>query len=926
VSAATNDTVYLNNTTTGLVVGSNVEVGGNLSVEGDVDFNGNLTMNTITVQTLFTLDHVVSQGNTTSNTVQFTNPTTALTATGNVEVGGELSVSGDVELSSNLMVSGDATVSGNVGVGVTNLTTRFAILDEAHESEELPPKAMTDYETHMEGHGVFRAYASTDYGVTPYRSWNAFDKTITTVGGNNGWASSEWTWINDGSTTPDTSNAVVFDGVQCHWLALELPYAINPGKVTLQARNDNNVPTEVPKIGRIYGSNDRNTWTKLKDYDITSEVSVLNTSADNEPIDINLTTNEYYKHLLLTVDERYGGNQGTPRWTSIGELRYFGTRERGQSTLHDGELKLTKNLTVPRIGPPLDTDDTPRRDRLVVEYNTSTNPTDNETVRDTSGRGLDGSMVGASYDATEKALNFTASTGGSGAAVDSSDSVKTNYDWGTSTPAHSHSVWFKRTVDLSDYEWVCGIGTASTGQQSAILISGNSSYPNRITFDCFNDWIYSDITAELNTWYHVVAVYTGDSSTWNTTNCRIYVNGVLRSSTAASSSTFNLTGNYVTLAATHDGKRGITGFISNYKLYDVALTAEEVKRLYYMGRCDEGHHDVNFSKTRVGIGLGDGQAPRGVLDVRGSALFAGNVGLGTLSPESGMHYKQASDQSYLSATLGSYQNGAIFERYGTTNRWTFAHDDAGSMCFFFDATRKGYLLSGGSDGRVNFTGQHRTFIKDIPFTQAEELEGLIVSADNNKYIKMSGGIEAGSNAITTNESLPVVSLSTIVNDKKCFGVISASEDPETRQEVHGNFVSDQEKELGDTRVYINSVGEGAIWVVNTNGSLESGDYITTSNVTGYGQKQDSESLKNYTVAKITMDCDFDPATQPLQVIKKDEDGVNVLDEHGQLQWEDHPTETEKTYKIRYLDATGVQTDEANAVHIAAFVGCTYHCG
>jgi len=41
---------------------------------------------------------------------------------------------------------------------------------------------------------------------------------------------------------------------------------------------------------------------------------------------------------------------------------------------------------------------------------------------------------------------------------------------------------------------------------------------------------------------------------------------------------------------------------------------------------------------------------------------------------------------------------------------------------------------------------------------------------------------------------------------------------------------------------------------------------------------------------------------------------------------DHPTETEKAYKIRYLDADGNITDEANAVHTAAFVGCTYHCG
>ena len=191
------------------------------------------------------------------------------------------------------------------------------------------------------------------------------------------------------------------------------------------------------------------------------------------------------------------------------------------------------------------------------------------------------------------------------------------------------------------------------------------------------------------------------------------------------------------------------------------------------------------------------------------------------------------------------------------------------MCFFYNTARKGYLLTNGSDNRVNFTGQHRTFIKDIPFTRAEELEGLIVSADNNKYIKMSGGIEVGSNAITTNESLPVVSLSTKVNDKKCFGVISTSEDPETRENRFGNIVSVSQKELGDTRMYINSVGEGAMWVTNINGPLESGDYITTSNVAGYGQRQDDDILHNYTVAKITMDCDFEPPDIPVQRILKE---------------------------------------------------------
>ena len=63
------------------------------------------------------------------------------------------------------------------------------------------------------------------------------------------------------------------------------------------------------------------------------------------------------------------------------------------------------------------------------------------------------------------------------------------------------------------------------------------------------------------------------------------------------------------------------------------------------------------------------------------------------------------------------------------------------------------------------------------------------------------------------------------------------------------------------------------------------------------------------------------------MIKKDEEGENILDEYGQIQWEDDPSgATEKAYKIRYLDADGNITDEASTVHKAAFVGCTYHCG
>jgi hypothetical protein len=338
--------------------------------------------------------------------------------------------------------------------------------------------------------------------------------------------------------------------------------------------------------------------------------------------------------------------------------------------------------------------------------------------------------------------------------------------------------------------------------------------------------------------------------------------------------------------------------------------------------------------------------------------------------------------------IQSTYNGNTSGNYGW---WIGAQNQALSASdndLYFAVVRNGTLKLCGvmldqNNSEMNFTGQHRTFVKGVPTQQLEDKEGLIVSADQNDFIRMSGGIARGNEAITTNESLPIVSFSTKSNDKKCFGVISTTEDPENRVEVHGNFKSNMRKEVGDTRVYINSVGEGAVWVTDINGSLESGDYITTSNVTGYGMRQEDDILHNYTVAKITMDCDFNPRTQPKKIIKKElanvdywidyatseikqeeyetlpenereiredkyykiykreiqktnpendkfvhevyEELVNVLDEHGQLQWED-TDETEKAYKIRYLDTDGNITDEANAVHIAAFVGCTYHCG
>jgi hypothetical protein len=96
------------------------------------------------------------------------------------------------------------------------------------------------------------------------------------------------------------------------------------------------------------------------------------------------------------------------------------------------------------------------------------------------------------------------------------------------------------------------------------------------------------------------------------------------------------------------------------------------------------------------------------------------------------------------------------------------------------------------------------------------------------------------------------------------------------------------------------------------------------------EEEQSEYVSTYTkMVEEEVGADHEGAVEKVRTIYRKKvvtsETYNILDAHGQIQWED-TEETEKAYKIRYLTADGVQTDEANAVWTAAFVGCTYHCG
>jgi hypothetical protein len=49
------------------------------------------------------------------------------------------------------------------------------------------------------------------------------------------------------------------------------------------------------------------------------------------------------------------------------------------------------------------------------------------------------------------------------------------------------------------------------------------------------------------------------------------------------------------------------------------------------------------------------------------------------------------------------------------------------------------------------------------------------------------------------------------------------------------------------RVEINSLWEGGVWVCSRGGNFENGDYITTSDLPGYGEKQEEPYVCGWTL-------------------------------------------------------------------------------
>jgi hypothetical protein len=452
---------------------------------------------------------------------------------------------------------------GRLGIGTTEPEGRLAVADEPHNLEEFPPRAMTGYKNYFEGHGEFCVSVSSDISGN-YPGWEAFDKKIGAhFNDPASYRSSFWAASNYDSNGI-AENGVNLSGIPGHWIKLQMPYYAFINKLVLYDRE--NYLKQAPKVFKIVGSRDDINWDILYEQNATSFEPFKGTS-------YNLPHTKSYKYMAVVIYENY--NVPVSPAMSIGELRYFGTREQGQSVLHDGQLTLTKSLTVPRIGPALDADDTPRRDRLVVEYNTSTNPTFEGAVRDTSGRGNDGVFYGTNmnYSSTDKAFEFN------GTSDYTRGGILTNM---SGDKAVSYSVWIK--ADTLVNTMIVALGEAgvygTNGKTGGIFMENSGTLYNTV----FANGIQVSGAITIGNWIHIVATKVPGGSGIDTQT--LYVNGLKpsQSNWGTPGTSLSLDDPVITLGASPNLSQYFNGSISNFKLYDCALTAEEVKTLYDMGR------------------------------------------------------------------------------------------------------------------------------------------------------------------------------------------------------------------------------------------------------------------------------------------------------------------------------------------------------
>ena len=543
------------------------------------------------------------------------------TTTGSLGVG--VGVGGPT---SNLHVVGDTLITGNVSdlnivsnVNMLHTANTASIKLNSNVVTEFPrSKKLIKYPRVVLNSASQDGYvvtASTDgYVSTKFHRYDPFRPFVSGTGTNsaNGWHSGppDISVANNWDQTFDTSGynkdltsygvggyaGTSIAGIESEWLKLELPHKIVLSHFYYQQRDGQSINYgQAPRDFRILGSNDDVNWDTIQTFtDQTSlpEGKILTAEASKG-----------YKYLAFVVTKTWV-TSGTSHLT-LKNLEYYGVPE------YDPEAYGTDVVvrSVPNV---------PNTDWLEVYYDAKgLTPGAVTSVSDLKPSSLGSAINSTSVtdvSVSDGAFVFNGTTSGINATLSNPQGA-----W-----IHSVSVWIKLSKDHSEYndDNVFSIGSAaSTAQLESLRI--NSNDVRFVTFQGGADEIFP-LPMNKEQWYHFTLTYDGGASNQS---FRLFRNGIESIGTTTTSSVaLNVAANSL-LSVGYERVRNrshFSGSIANFRIFNRALTSDEIYQLYAHQKEYFGHGDLSMTLKAGRLGIGTLE-PRAALDVQGDIVGSSPV-------------------------------------------------------------------------------------------------------------------------------------------------------------------------------------------------------------------------------------------------------------------------------------------------------------
>ena len=510
-----------------------------------------------------------------------------------------IGVTGTDHPSSNLYITGNAYVSSNLEIGgnvnmlhtanTASIKINSNVVTEFPRSKKLiryPRVALTaDAQTNSgyQGHFVTRSSQFLDYNA-----WEAFDEN-NPVGGDtgagSGWAStipgnysvSTGAW--GGGGTPHHTGST-----EGEWIQIQLPDLIYLHDFVIESRSEITYGADgydhgYPKDVVLYGSINGSSWDTIKTF-TTGQRTFSEAHTEN----INET--RAYNYFALVVNSTQVVNNTTQvTWTSIGQIRLFGIPE------YDPEAYGT-DVTIKSKA------NVPNTDWLEVYFDAK--GLSNGAVTDPIS-GLGGTTINGT------ATNVTVSDGAF--VFDGSSSYITG---GTTSISgnhnHSFSCWLKPTSANSGYKCIGYLFYSGSSNTTTGLFLNN----NRPVFLTWGNNLISDHTLAQNEWVHITAVYDGTGRT-------IYVNCKQIDSDTYSSYNINASATLLVGASSTTPGEVFGGSMANFRVFNRALTTDEIYQLYAYQKEEFGHGDLSMTLKAGRLGIGTSE-PRAALDINSGGV------------------------------------------------------------------------------------------------------------------------------------------------------------------------------------------------------------------------------------------------------------------------------------------------------------------